>query len=410
MDRLSSRDEHGRDEEQTRDFITIDAPVALPYGKPQATMGAGDIFGEMTCMSFYPALRDGAGRGGLHGAGDAPQRALHRPAQPVRSARSSRRTTATARSTTTSGACRLRHPPGRTNRSTDSSSPSLRPRVTLRRCEPGEIIFRQGAPATDGFYLVRTGFVKVSQARPGGDRVLNYVGPGGYFGEIGLLAILPELRDLAPARRPHRDLHGPRSRRPGPDHGGRLPRHPRPVPRRCGAVVEESDRSRLEANRNTSDALQKKPLAAFLGQGLMNAQSLLVLDLEKCTRCDECTKACADTHQGVTRLIREGLRFDKFLVASSCRSCLDPYCMVGCPVGSIRRRRVARDHHRRLVHRLRPVRRELPIRQYQHGGAVTTRPRRPMYARRPRATSARAWAPATSRAASTPARTMRHTG
>jgi Fe-S-cluster-containing hydrogenase component 2 len=40
----------------------------------------------------------------------------------------------------------------------------------------------------------------------------------------------------------------------------------------------------------------------------------------------------------VTRLIREGLRFDKFLVASSCRSCLDPYCMVGCPVGSIRRR------------------------------------------------------------------------
>jgi Fe-S-cluster-containing hydrogenase component 2 len=75
-----------------------------------------------------------------------------------------------------------------------------------------------------------------------------------------------------------------------------------------------------------------------LNQGLMNAQSLLVLDLEKCTRCDECTKACADAHQGVTRLIREGLRFDKFLVASSCRSCLDPYCMVGCPVGSIRRR------------------------------------------------------------------------
>ncbi len=58
----------------------------------------------------------------------------------------------------------------------------------------------------------------------------------------------------------------------------------------------------------------------------------------KCTRCDECTKACSDTHQGVTRLIREGLRFDKFLVASSCRSCLDPYCMIGCPVGSIRRK------------------------------------------------------------------------
>ena len=37
------------------------------------------------------------------------------------------------------------------------------------------------------------------------------------------------------------------------------------------------------------------------------------------------------------QVIREGLRFDKWLVASSCRSCLDPYCMIGCPVNSIRR-------------------------------------------------------------------------
>ena len=49
-------------------------------------------------------------------------------------------------------------------------------------------------------------------------------------------------------------------------------------------------------------------------------------------------KACADAHDGVTRLVREGLRFDKYLVATSCRSCRDPLCMVGCPVGSIRRR------------------------------------------------------------------------
>jgi Fe-S-cluster-containing dehydrogenase component len=84
------------------------------------------------------------------------------------------------------------------------------------------------------------------------------------------------------------------------------------------------------------------PLGDFLEQGLSNAQRLLVLDLECCTRCDECTRACADTHldangEGVTRLIREGLRFDKYLVASSCRSCLDPYCMVGCPVDAIHR-------------------------------------------------------------------------
>ena len=70
----------------------------------------------------------------------------------------------------------------------------------------------------------------------------------------------------------------------------------------------------------------------------MEAQSLLVLDLEKCTRCDSCVRACADAHDGVTRLIREGLRFENYLVATSCRQCRDPLCMVGCPVGSIRRR------------------------------------------------------------------------
>ena len=70
----------------------------------------------------------------------------------------------------------------------------------------------------------------------------------------------------------------------------------------------------------------------------MEAQSLLVMDLERCTRCDACVRACADAHDGVTRLIREGQRFDKYLVATSCRHCRDPLCMVGCPVGSIRRR------------------------------------------------------------------------
>jgi Fe-S-cluster-containing hydrogenase component 2 len=70
----------------------------------------------------------------------------------------------------------------------------------------------------------------------------------------------------------------------------------------------------------------------------MDAQSLLILDLEKCTRCDQCVKACAEAHDGVTRLLRDGVRFDKYLVATSCRQCRDPLCMVGCPVGSIRRR------------------------------------------------------------------------
>jgi Fe-S-cluster-containing hydrogenase component 2 len=71
----------------------------------------------------------------------------------------------------------------------------------------------------------------------------------------------------------------------------------------------------------------------------MQGQNLLLIDLTRCTRCDECVKACIATHDdGVTRLIRDGLRFDKYLAPTSCRACMDPLCMTRCPVGSIRRK------------------------------------------------------------------------
>ena len=85
--------------------------------------------------------------------------------------------------------------------------------------------------------------------------------------------------------------------------------------------------------------VQQASLSTFLEQELMQGQNLLLLDLNKCTRCDECVKACVATHDdGVTRLVRDGLRFENFLVATSCRACMDPLCMTRCPVGSIRRK------------------------------------------------------------------------
>jgi Fe-S-cluster-containing hydrogenase component 2 len=64
----------------------------------------------------------------------------------------------------------------------------------------------------------------------------------------------------------------------------------------------------------------------------------MLIDLDRCTRCDECVQACVNTHaDGRSRLFLDGYRFDKYLVPTTCRSCLDPVCMIGCPVGSIHR-------------------------------------------------------------------------
>ncbi len=78
--------------------------------------------------------------------------------------------------------------------------------------------------------------------------------------------------------------------------------------------------------------------AKFQQLGLIQGQKLMLIDLDRCTRCDECVRACVATHDdGRSRLFLDGPRFGKYLVPTSCRSCLDPVCMVGCPVGSIHR-------------------------------------------------------------------------
>jgi CRP-like cAMP-binding protein len=209
---------------------------------------------------------------------------------------------------------------------TDEFIGSLRASVELVRYSPGQVICRQGEPA-DCFYLVRIGFVKVTQSHLGGEMVMAYLSRSEYFGETGLLR--EDVRTATCTALDHVEL----VRIGAHDFKRMLAEFPE-VRRKLEVVEQE----RAQMNRERLSVLQNVPLDDFLTQGLMEAQSLLLLDLTSCTRCDACVRACADAHDGVTRLVREGLRFDHYLVATSCRQCLDPLCMVGCPVGSIRRR------------------------------------------------------------------------
>ncbi len=316
---LAPRMEDQRAEESTRAFIPIDASVDLPYGSPVAELVPGDLFGEMTCMNYYPrsatvrAKTDCVMLEMLRNVLDILQRNKTFRAQLERNYRA-RALDSHLRSVPIFGPL------------TKDFIDHLRDRVELIRYQPGQVICRQGEPA-DSFYLIRIGFVKISEQRPGGEMILAYLGRGGFFGEIGLLS--GGTRTASCTALDHVEV----VRITGEDFQTMLGRFPE-----VRQGLESVARGRVEENRKHVQQVGEVPVDTFLAQGLMEAQSLLVLDLEKCTRCDQCVRACADAHQGVSRLVREGLRFDKYLVATSCRQCRDPLCMVGCPVGSIRRR------------------------------------------------------------------------
>jgi CRP-like cAMP-binding protein/NAD-dependent dihydropyrimidine dehydrogenase PreA subunit len=317
--RLLGRQQEHRAEEGHRDTIPIDAPVDLPYDHPVATLGPGDLFGEMTCISLYPRSAT------VRAATDCVMFEMLRNVLDIIQRNKTLKAQLDANYRKRALDDHLRSVPMFSSLSQEFID-ILRNKVELVRYTKGDVICSQGDVA-DSFYLIRLGFVKVSEPHPGGDLVLAYLGRGGYFGEIGLLgggtrtATCTALDHVELVRIHAEEFHQMVQQFPA-----------------VRESLETLVRERQEQNRQRLETATSTPLDSFLTQGLMEAQSLLVMDLQRCTRCDACVRACADAHDGVTRLIREGQRFDKYLVATSCRHCRDPLCMVGCPVGSIRRR------------------------------------------------------------------------
>ncbi len=110
------------------------------------------------------------------------------------------------------------------------------------------------------------------------------------------------------------------------------------LPAASAAAGATAVRAALDAATAPRGAAEQALLNELVALNLYNSQNALLIDLDRCTRCDECVRACATAHGGIARFTRDGPRFGKYLVTMACRSCTDPKCMIGCPVGSIRRR------------------------------------------------------------------------
>ena len=82
-----------------------------------------------------------------------------------------------------------------------------------------------------------------------------------------------------------------------------------------------------------------------IATGVVDGANLLVMDMDLCVRCGNCSLACHKVH-GQSRLLRRGIQIERpvaigkrrlqhALLPQVCLHCKDPECLTGCPTGAI---------------------------------------------------------------------------
>jgi Fe-S-cluster-containing dehydrogenase component/CRP-like cAMP-binding protein len=105
--------------------------------------------------------------------------------------------------------------------------------------------------------------------------------------------------------------------------------------------VADDDTSLIARGEPKALAAAEKEIAT----GIVDAVNLLVMDMDKCVRCGNCSLACHKVH-GQSRLLRRGIHIERphqigsnaiqhVLAPSVCMHCKDPECLTGCPTGAI---------------------------------------------------------------------------
>jgi CRP-like cAMP-binding protein/Fe-S-cluster-containing hydrogenase component 2 len=203
----------------------------------------------------------------------------------------------------------------------------LVPGVQQKKYGGGEVLFREG-DAPDGLYLIRRGSVTISRTIAGREVVLSYLSAGNYVGEMALLSDTPRTATVRAAVTTEAVVLDAAVFK------GVLARNPK-----WREDLEEEFLDRLRDNARMESQPDPGSIMAFLmQQGMGEATDVLLIDESLCVRCNSCEKACADVHDGTSRLNREaGPTFAQIHVPTSCRHCEHPHCMKECPPDAIHR-------------------------------------------------------------------------
>jgi len=188
----------------------------------------------------------------------------------------------------------------------------------------------------NGVVLIRSGFVRVSQKFGNGHRTLNYLGAGQFYGFDEIAHNWRKPAQAVPLQYTLRVI--------GYAHVVIIPTAimekvvlPGIPKDKLPPLIVPAETAEA-APRPSRDAAAKigSEMLEFLTESrFFNGTATMIIDLERCTRCDDCVRACAAAHDNNPRFLRHGPTNGRIMVANACMHCVDPVCMIGCPTGAI---------------------------------------------------------------------------
>ncbi|MFM6829166.1 MAG: cyclic nucleotide-binding domain-containing protein [Novosphingobium sp.] len=199
----------------------------------------------------------------------------------------------------------------------------------------GEAVITEGGEDKD-IYVIRVGSMIVEKEVGGKPVFLSYLPAGSYVGEM---ALIDGGRRTATVRAA---IKSEVIKIDGEAFGRVLAAKPALLERaRKDMEVRRATNAFIESKKDSFSGvvdLYSEQAKFLVSQGLGEATDVLLIDERLCVGCDNCEKACADSHDGLSRLDREaGKSFAHLHVPTSCRHCEHPHCMADCPPNAIHR-------------------------------------------------------------------------
>lgn len=188
----------------------------------------------------------------------------------------------------------------------------------------------------DDMFIIRQGSMIVERKIAGKQVFLSYLPAGSYFGEMALIGNTRRTATVKAAVKSEVIKLG------GAAFKALLKRKPELLARVKSDMATRQDLNAfIEAKKDSFSGIvdMYSNVANFLVEnGMGEATDVLLIDENLCVGCDNCEKACADSHEGLSRLDREaGRTYAHLHVPTSCRHCEHPHCMADCPPNAIHR-------------------------------------------------------------------------